>query len=306
MRLRSMGVALVATAALVTLPAPITATAADTPLSQGRTATSSSTENAGTPSQNAVDGDTATRWSSAASDDQWLQVVLGATASVTRVVLDWEAAYGKDYKIQLSQDGSTWTDAKTVTGGDGGTDTLDVSGQGRYVRMQGVHRATPWGYSLWEFQVFGTTGGTAPGGSCDTANAAQGRPATASSVENAGTPATAAFDGDTGTRWSSQASDPQWVRVDLGAVQDLCKVDLNWEAAYAKDFRIEASADGQSWQTLKSVTGATGGKASYDVSGSGRYVRVHGTARATGYGYSLWEVAVHTGTTGTPPVEGGG
>ncbi|WP_226029686.1 discoidin domain-containing protein [Streptomyces hyderabadensis] len=306
MRLRSLGVALVATAALVTLPAPMSATVADTPLSQGRTATASSAENAATPSGNAVDGDRATRWSSAASDDQWLQVDLGATASVTRVVLDWEAAYGKDYKIQLSPDGSTWTDVQTVTGGDGGTDTLDVSGQGRYVRMQGVHRATPWGYSLWEFQVFGTTGGTAPGGSCDTADAAQGRPASASSVENAGTPAAAAFDGDAGTRWSSQASDPQWVRVDLGAVRDLCKVDLNWEAAYAKDFRIEASSDGQNWQTLKSVTDATGGKSSYDVSGSGRYVRVYGTARATGYGYSLWEVAVHTGTTGTPPVQGGG
>ncbi|MYS52627.1 sialidase, partial [Streptomyces sp. SID6013] len=306
MRLRSLGVALAATAALVTLPAPMTATAADTPLSQGRTATSSSAENAATPSGNAVDGDATTRWSSAASDDEWLQVDLGTTASVTRVVLDWEAAYGKDYKIQLSQDGSAWTDAKTVTGGDGGTDTLDVSGQGRYVRMQGVHRATPWGYSLWEFQVFGTTGGTAPGGSCDSANAAQGRPASASSVENAGTPAAAAFDGDPGTRWSSQASDPQWVRVDLGAVRDLCEVDLNWEAAYAEDFRIEASPDGQNWQTLKSVTGATGGKSSYAVSGSGRYVRVLGTARATGYGYSLWEVAVHTGTTGTPPVEGGG
>ncbi|MEU4142691.1 discoidin domain-containing protein [Streptomyces parvulus] len=305
MRLRSLGVALAATAALVTLPAPVAATAADTPLSQGRTATSSSAENAGTPSGNAVDGDANTRWSSAASDDQWLQVDLGATASVTRVVLDWEAAYGKDYKIQLSGDGSTWTDAKTVTGGDGGTDTLDLSGQGRYVRMQGVHRATNWGYSLWEFQVFGTTGGTAPG-SCDSADAARGRPASASSVENAGTPAAAAFDGDAGTRWSSQAADPQWLRVDLGSVRDLCKVDLHWEAAHAKDFRIEASSDGQNWRTLKSVTGGTGGKASYDVSGSGRYVRVYGTARATGYGYSLWEFAVHTGTTGTPPVEGGG
>ncbi|MER6850690.1 discoidin domain-containing protein [Streptomyces flaveolus] len=305
MRLRSLGVALVATAALVTLPTQVTASAADTPLSQGRTVTASSTENAGTAPGNAVDGDSGTRWSSAASDAQWLQVDLGATASVTRVVLQWEAAYGKDYRIQLSPDGNTWTDAKTVTGGDGGTDTLDVSGQGRYVRMQGVHRATPWGYSLWEFQVFGTTGGTAPG-SCGTDNAARDKPASASSVENAGTPASAAFDGDAGTRWSSQASDPQWVQVDLGSVRDLCKVDLNWEAAYAKEFRIEASSDGQSWQTLKSVTGATGGKASYDVSGSGRYVRVRGTVRATGYGYSLWEVAVHTGTTGTPPVEGGG
>ncbi|MGW8066263.1 discoidin domain-containing protein [Streptomyces ziwulingensis] len=305
MRLRSLGVALVATAALVTLPAPMAATAADTPLSQGRTATSSSAENAGTPAGLAVDGDSATRWSSAASDDQWLQVDLGATASVTRVVLDWEDAYGKDYKIQLSRNGNDWTDARTVTGGDGGTDTLDVSGEGRYVRMQGVHRATPWGYSLWEFQVFGTAGGTGPG-SCDAGDAARGKPASASSVENPGTPASAAFDGDTGTRWSSQASDPQWVQVDLGSVRDLCKVDLHWEAAHAKDFRIEASSDGRTWHTLQAVTGATGGTASYDVSGEGRYVRVHGTARATGYGYSLWEVAVHTGTSGSGPIQGGG
>ncbi|MFI2645383.1 discoidin domain-containing protein [Streptomyces sp. NPDC018610] len=311
MRPRALGVALAALAALITLPAHApSAAAAETPLSQGKTATSSSNENGGTPAAFAVDGDTGTRWSSAATDSQWLQVDLGASASVTKVVLDWEAAYGKDYKVQISSDGNSWTDLKSVTGGDGGTDTLDVSGQGRYVRMYGVHRATQYGYSLWEFQVFGTAGGGDGGGStgsCDSADAAKGKPASASSTENAGTPASAAFDGDTGTRWSSAASDPQWVQVDLGSVQNLCKVDLNWEAAYAKDFQIQASADGNSWTTLKSVTGATGGNASYDVSGSGRYVRVNGTARATGYGYSLWEVAVHTTSSGTTgPVQGGG
>ncbi|MFJ2016543.1 discoidin domain-containing protein [Streptomyces nodosus] len=151
--------------------------------------------------------------------------------------------------------------------------------------------------------VFGTTAASA----CGTDNAAKGKPASASSTENAGTPASAAFDGDPGTRWSSEWSDPQWVQVDLGSVQDLCKVDLSWEAAYGKDFQIQASTDGQKWNTLKSVTGASGGTASYDVSGSGRYVRINGTARGTGYGYSLWEVAVHTGSSGsTPPVEGGG
>ncbi|MGW4041842.1 discoidin domain-containing protein [Streptomyces sp. NPDC004721] len=143
---------------------------------------------------------------------------------------------------------------------------------------------------------------------CGTGNAALGKPASASSTENAGTPASAAFDGDPGTRWSSAFSDPQWVQVDLGSVQNLCKVDLTWETAYAKEFQIQASANGQSWTTLRSVTGATGGTASYDVSGSGRYLRVYGTARSTGYGYSLWEVAVHTESSGggTPPVQGGG
>ncbi|MGW7422569.1 discoidin domain-containing protein [Streptomyces sp. NPDC054813] len=164
MRLRSLGVALAAMAALLALPtvhAPA-AQAADTPLSQGKTATASSEENAGTVAANAVDGNTGTRWSSAFTDDQWLQVDLGATATVTQVVLNWETAYGKDYKVQISANGSSWTDLTSVTGGDGGTDTLAVSGQGRYVRMQGVHRATQYGYSLWEFQVFGTTTGTPP------------------------------------------------------------------------------------------------------------------------------------------------
>ena len=45
----------------------------------------------------------------------------------------------------------------------------------------------------------------------------QGKPATASSIENAGTPAAAAVDGNAGTRWSSAFSDPQWIQVDLGA-----------------------------------------------------------------------------------------
>ncbi|MEV7076411.1 discoidin domain-containing protein [Streptomyces sp. NPDC091972] len=307
MGLRSLGVALASTAALITLPvvAPPPAVAADANLSQGRTAASSSTENAGTPAAAAVDGDMGTRWSSAATDDQWVQVDLGATASINQVVLNWEAAYAADYKIQVSPDGGSWTDVRTVTGGDGGTDTLTVSGQGRYVRMQGVHRATPWGYSLWEFQVFGTPGATQA--ACSTTNSAQGKTASASSTENAGTPASAAVDGNDSTRWSSQAADPQWLRVDLGSSQDICKIDLNWEAAYGKDFQLQASADGQNWNTLKTVTGATGGRASYDVSGTGRYVRVLGTARGTAYGYSLWEFAVHTTSGGTGgPIQGGG
>ncbi len=63
---------------------------------------------------------------------------------------------------------------------------------------------------------------------------------------------------------------------------------------------------------LKSVTGGDRGVQSYTVTGNGRYIRVNGTARATGYGYSLWEVAVYTGSgpvdPGDPggPIQGGG
>lgn len=143
---------------------------------------------------------------------------------------------------------------------------------------------------------------------CGTTNAALGRTATASSTEGP-FGAASAVDGNAGTRWSSAASDPQWIRVDLGTVSDLCRVELSWETAYGRDFRIEASDDGTTWRTLKTVTDGTGGNQSLDVAGSGRYVRVTGTERGTGYGYSLWELRVFTGDGGTTPgdpIPGGG
>ena len=126
-------------------------------LSQGHPATASSTENASFPASAAVDGNTTgTRWSSAFSDPQWLQVDLGATHTITQVKLDWEAAYAKAFQIQTSTNGTTWTTVYSTTTGTGGNQTLNVSGSGRYVRMTGTQRATPYGYSLYEFQVLGS------------------------------------------------------------------------------------------------------------------------------------------------------
>src|SRR4051794_15079501 len=273
--------------------------AADTLLSQGRTATASSTENAGTPASAAVDGNTGTRWSSAFADPQWLQVDLGATATISSVSLNWEAAYAKSFQIQTSANGSTWTTISTTTTGSGGIQTLAVSGSGRYVRLYATARATAYGYSLWEFQVFGSTGAST---TCGTTDAAQGRPATASSAENAGTPAGAAVDGNTATRWSSAFGDPQWLQVDLGSTQTVCRVGLSWEAAYATAYQIQVSNDGSAWTSIYSTTTGTGGNQTLTVNGTGRYVRMYGTVRATAYGYSLWSFVVHTtGTVTAPP-----
>ncbi|WP_426503714.1 discoidin domain-containing protein [Dactylosporangium sp. McL0621] len=276
------------------------ASAASTLLSQGKPTTASSTENAASPASAATDGNTGTRWSSAFSDPQWIQVDLGQTATIDQVVLNWEAAYGKSFQIQTSANGTTWTNVYSTTTGTGGVQTLSVSGSGRYVRMNGTARGTAYGYSLWEFQVFGTIGG---GGTCGSANAAQGKPATASSTENAASPASAAFDGNTGTRWSSAFSDPQWIQVDLGGTANICGVDLNWEAAYGKSFQIQTSANGTTWTSIYSTTTGAGGVQNLTVTGSGRYVRMYGTARGTAYGYSLFEFGVRvTGTVPTTPI----
>jgi fibronectin type 3 domain-containing protein len=127
-----------------------------TNLALNHPATASSVQGAGYPASAAVDGNLNTRWSSAFSDPQWLEVDLGATHTISQVVLNWEAAYAKAFQIQTSPDGTTWTAIYSTTAGTGGTQTLNISGTGRYVRMYGTQRATGYGYSLWEFQVFGT------------------------------------------------------------------------------------------------------------------------------------------------------
>ncbi|MGI8666308.1 MAG: discoidin domain-containing protein [Jatrophihabitans sp.] len=124
-------------------------------------------------------------------------------------------------------------------------------------------------------------------------NLAQGRPTTASSVENASFPANAATDGNTGTHWSSWFSDPQWLQGDLGASHQISRMNLQWEAAYAKAFQIQTSADASNWTTIYSTASGTGAQQNLTLTGTGRYVRVYGAARATQYGYSLWEFGVY-------------
>ncbi|BBA98439.1 putative secreted protein [Actinacidiphila reveromycinica] len=130
-------------------------------------------------------------------------------------------------------------------------------------------------------------------------NVALGRPATASSYQTdptGGCPCTAAdaVDGNTGTRWSSDWSDPQWLQVDLGRSTTFSHVQLYWEAAYAKAYSVQTSQDGTNWTTVRSVTDGDGNIDDLDVNGTGRYVRVLGTQRGTGYGYSLYEFGIYT------------
>ena len=123
----------------------------------------------------AVDGDEKTRWSSAFRDSQWLMVDLGSAVALSRVRLNWEAAYAKDYELQISSDGMNWTTVRRVKDGEGGVEEQEVGQTARYVRVLGLRRATPYGISLWELQVFDADG----------ALVSQGKSATASSTEDA-------------------------------------------------------------------------------------------------------------------------
>ena len=115
---------------------------------------------------------------------------------------------------------------------------------------------------------------------------------------SSGTPKQAAknaIDGNTGTRWESAYSDPQWIYVDLGAVKTVTEVRIDWQHAAAKDYHVDVSNDAVTWSAaIVTKTGLPPVDHRIDdltgFSVSARYVRVYGTARATVYGYSIWEL----------------
>ena len=259
-------------------------------LALNKAALASSVEEAGLEAAKAFDGNGGTRWASAYSDPQWLRVDLAAPHTINRVVLRWEAAYGRAYQVQVSPDGNAWSTIYSTTTGDGGVDDLTgLSGSGRYVRVYATTRGTEWGYSLWEFEVYGS----AQAG-CGASNAALGKVTRSSSNENASLTPNLAVDGNAGTRWSSAWSDPQWIEIDLGGTQAVCRVRLNWEAAYGRAYQVQLSNDRASWATVYSTGSSDGGIDDLSgLSGSGRYLRIYGTTRATTYGYSLWEAEVY-------------
>ncbi|KXX69550.1 hypothetical protein AVL50_15885 [Flammeovirga sp. SJP92] len=305
----------------------------------------------------AVDGNTGSRWESAHEDNQWISVDLGQRYDITQVVLNWEGAFGKTYDIEVSDDGQSWSIAFSQTDGAGGIEDLPITASGRFVRMNGFTRATSYGFSLWELEVYGTlsevqgptissinyidgythdnplnytegegltlqdasrnnydflgwylednystqvtviteetTGDITLYGKWTLSegvpiNLALNQPATASSGDG-----NAAVDGDLGSRWESSHEDNQWIYVDLGQRYDITQVVLNWEGAYGDTYDIEVSDDAQNWTVTFSQTEGVGGIEEITLTGTGRFVRMNGFTRATGYGFSLYEFEVY-------------
>jgi hypothetical protein len=144
-----------------------------TDLARGKPVKASSVQTEGNPAdykpEYAVDGKANTRWGSEYKENQWIYVDLGSTYKVTRVVLKWEDANPKDYRLEVSNDALTWDTLITLTGKPIGERTDDVTlpepKVGRYVRMYGLARNQSKlylplieynGYSLWNYEVYGS------------------------------------------------------------------------------------------------------------------------------------------------------
>ncbi len=128
------------------------------------TATASRSEGAYTPDK-AIDGGSTndSRWSSYQSgatdnDVQWIIIELEETYKVNKVVLNWEAAYGKVYDIEVSTNGTSWIKVAGETNNTsvGRKEYSFTATNARYVKMNGKQRGNEYGgFSLYEFEIYG-------------------------------------------------------------------------------------------------------------------------------------------------------
>jgi len=140
-------------------------------------------------------------------------------------------------------------------------------------------------YSATVFEIAGDTVSSSD-------NLGLKKKATASSSKGANT-ADMTLDGTTDTRWQADnEADDEWIQVDLGSVQAVNAVTINWEAAYAAKYEIQVSTDGKEWTTVAKENGMVGEITSSFAATKARYVKMQGVSRGTQYGYSIYEIQV--------------
>jgi mannan endo-1,4-beta-mannosidase len=145
-----------------------------------KTVVSSSDESKDYTAENAVDGDGNTRWASVSgsSNPESLKVDLGTACDINKIVIHWEDAYATQYKILISTDGTNWTTAYEQYNGKGGFDEIKLSKtyNARYIKLDCSQKINwEWGYSLWEFMVYGESGATPVPTSTPTPSAQTGK-----------------------------------------------------------------------------------------------------------------------------------
>jgi predicted GH43/DUF377 family glycosyl hydrolase len=180
----------------------------------------------------AVDANPGTRYAAAASDDAFFYVDLGSVEKIGKVVIDWEAAYATEYQILVSNDAINWIEAAHVYNTEQTVDTIEFSHllEAKFVRFQGIDRATGYGYSFFSFEVYGpvslTAGATVLEVSSNENETALNKNFMVDLLAN--------------TRWASTVADNQFAVFDLGSSKVFDTVKIRWEVSFARIFNIYA------------------------------------------------------------------
>lgn len=126
-------------------------------------------------------------------------------------------------------------------------------------------------------------------------NLALNKPADASGQEADSMAAKYAVDGSQSTRYSSGQGSNQWISVDLEKKYMVDTVAVDWTpGAYATDYEVQVSADGETWNTVKTVNSAYPGLnlVKFD-SAEAQYVAVVSINNANQWGMSMTEMGVY-------------
>ncbi|NCA97300.1 MAG: hypothetical protein EOM77_03865 [Bacteroidia bacterium] len=234
----------------------------------------------------AVDGRSDTRYAAAKDDNAFFYVNLGSREKIGKVVIDWEASYATQYKLQLSDDALDWTNVASVTKTNDKTDVIVFPSwiEATYVRFQGVSRALDYGYSFYSFEVYGPRSLAVDGQILEvSSNEDETKLNKSTMVDNIAK-----------TRWASNASagDNQYFLVDLGAAKTFDLVKVRWEVSFARIFKIYSHAELGAVAPLRSdagwtyLTGSEAGLGEVDFlklssTASTRYLKVELVQRET-------------------------
>ena len=254
-------------------------------LAFGRRVASAAAESSDKNNTYAVDGNSSTRYASEHKDDAWFYVDLGNVEKVNKVVIDWEAAYAKEYVLQMSMDAVTWTDVAHVTKASQSIDeiTFDYYLTTKYVKFQGVERELKeWGYSFYSFEVYGPENLAAHGATVTEASSYEAEDVHKKDY---------VVDNDATTRWASAQKDDQYVLIDLGSAKTFDTVKIRWEVSFARRYAIYAanganmpSRDSEEWgEPIFSTDEGLGEVESWTLSqySTARYIKLELIQRET-------------------------
>lgn len=265
---------------------------------------SSATASTGTAG-NAIDGNQGTRWESAANDAEWFLLDMGQSRTFNYFKINWEGAYAKKFQLLASTDGENFNVIYTENNLDhAGWQKiyLEAPVTAQYIKYQGIERATQWGQSFFEFEVYYLS--EAP----KTYTQIEGVSIAASS--GGYNDANRVLDGNAGTEWQGSPSNgtpdtdedrtfDAWFVVDLGALYDVDKVDIHFEGACAQDYHIDFSEDNNTWKLGYNFVGNPGVNGRTDEvtelanNTKVRYVRFWSTKAATQWGMKIFEFRVY-------------
>lgn len=243
-----------------------------------------------------IDGSSTTRWVTDQGVGEWCVLDFGGEVTINQVDIDWEAAFASGYKLQISSDGTSWTDifttttnSPTFTSNHGPDSVTGLSATGRFLRLLSTALDVDPYMSIWSIVCDGTAGTswrlTRTGSSG--VNVTEGGSANAR-------------DGSLTTRWGSSNGLSSSLYMDLGSAQPITGVAIAWEIAEATTYTIRTSNDASSWTNQRTGVLAQA-VPPQDLSVTARYIQlIPESLYVSGY-MSIWEFNVIS-----QPAAGGG